>query len=577
MSGRLQSIGAGAPHPVAGQDQARRTATVRTVPSIDAQPLQDGGISLPVHVPRRRVPRTQGAGVQKPQSSPCHPAEPGEPDLHLHDPDRVPGSRGGVEVGIWLGLLCAARRRASLPPLAVPAKLVRQRTDLVLDGGVSPRSQTVALPRMTTGLFTALVALVVAGAVGAFLLSTRPAVTRLVARTGTMPPPMIGAVSILFGLFVGFSSAEITQRNGSLRLATQREVGAARSILSFTTGIGPQAYSVREGLIEYLRVVATTERDWLRSGARGEPPGAGPIYSLNLVTTGFVQQPGVSDVLKGALLTRVDDLTNARTERLTLSRGAGSIPQWVGLAALAMMTQMVGAMAVAGQRGGGAIFLAGYTLTAVVGLLYLGWADGLVGPGRSREQSASFAMLLAQAPRLTAPGEDTLSRMRGTGKVVIGARTDQFPFAYVDGAGEQVGYAIDLCRSIVEHVRTDAGLGPVQVDMLALSPANRVAMIVNSTADMECDLTTETSVRESQVDFLDSPVFFGHAEIVVRAASPIADVQGLRGRRLIAVAGSSNLPAAADLDATHHLGLTIVPARDMPEAFRMLASGEGTR
>ena len=436
---------------------------------------------------------------------------------------------------------------------------------------------------MTTSLFVALIALVIGGALGAFFLSTRPAVTRLVARTGTMPPPMIGAVSILFGLFVGFSSAEITQRNGSLRLATQREAGAARSILNVTTGIGPPAYSVREGLLEYLLVVTTTERAWLRSGSVGEPPGAGPVYSLNLITTGFAQAPGVSDVLKTALLTRVDDLTNARTERLTLSRGSGSIPQWLGLAALAMMTQLVGAMAVAGQRGGGAIFLAGYTLTAVVGLVYLGWVDGLIGPGRDVEQSAPFELLLAQAPRLTAVEDDTLARMRRTGRIVIGARTDQFPFAYTrpggerggERGGEPVGYAIDLCRDIVEHVRTAAALGPVQVDVLALSPANRVSMIVNATADMECDLTTQTSTRESQVEFLDRSIFFGAVRIVVRAASAIADVEGLRGRRLIAVTGSSNLPAASDLNATRNLGMTIVPAPDMPEALRMLASGQG--
>ncbi len=330
---------------------------------------------------------------------------------------------------------------------------------------------------MTTSYFIALIALVMAGALGAFIFSARPPVTRLIARTGTMPPPMIGAVSILFGLFIGFSSAEITQRRSSLRLSTQREVSAARSILNFTTGVGPQAYPVREALVEYLQVVTTTEHEWLRSGAPGEPPGAGPVYSLNLITTGFAQQPGVSDVLKSALLTRVDDLTSARTDRLTLSGGAGSIAQWVGLAALAIVTQLVGAMAVAGQRGGGAIFLAGYTLTAVVGLVYLGWADGLIGPSRSQEQSAPFEVLLAQAPRLTTTGDDTLARMRDTGRVVIGARTDQFPFACVNQNGEQVGYTIGLCRSIVKRVRAAAGFGPIQVNTLALSPANRVAMI----------------------------------------------------------------------------------------------------
>ena len=130
---------------------------------------------------------------------------------------------------------------------------------------------------MTTTLFLILMAMLLCGAWIAFFVSTRPAVGTLVKKHGTMPPPMIGAISILFGLFVGFSSAEITQRGGGLRLATQREVSSARSVLNFTTGVGPRAFPVREALIEYLQVVTTTERDWLTNHSVGEPPGTGPV------------------------------------------------------------------------------------------------------------------------------------------------------------------------------------------------------------------------------------------------------------------------------------------------------------
>ncbi len=426
---------------------------------------------------------------------------------------------------------------------------------------------------MTTTLFLLLMLLVVVGAAGAFFISTRPSVGALVKKHGTMPPPMIGAISILFGLFIGFSSAEITARGGGLRLAAQREVSAARSILNFTTGIGPRAYAVREAMIEYLQVVTTTERDWLSQRGAGEAPGTGPAFSLNLITTGFIQQPGASDVLKSALLNRVDELTNARTDRLTLGRAAGNVPQWVGLVALALVTQVVGAMAVAGQRGGSAVFVTGFTVTALVGLAYLGVADGLIGPSRSQEQTAPFAALLAQTPRLSTSDTDTTARMRSSGKVVVGARTDVFPFASADAAGVITGFSLDLCRSVLEQVRTDAGIGPIRVEIVPLSPANRMSMIENGTADMECDLTTETSGRDDAVDFLDT-IFYGRTQLAVAAGSPITDVAGLRGRRVIAVTGSSNIQAVNDLEATQHLGLTVIPARDTPEGFRMLTAGD---
>jgi glutamate/aspartate transport system substrate-binding protein len=426
---------------------------------------------------------------------------------------------------------------------------------------------------MTPGLYWILMGFVLLGAALAFVLVTRASVGSLVKRHGTMPPPMIGAISILFGLFIGFSSAEITQRGGGLRLATSREVSAARSIINFTTGVGPKAYAVREAVTEYLQVVTTTERDWLHNRGTGDPPGGGPVYSLNLITTGFVQQPGVSDVLKAALLSRVDELTNARTDRLTLSHASGNVLQWISLLAFAIVTQFAGALAVTGQRGGATVFLGAFTLTALVAFLYLGQADGLIGATRSQEESAPFAALLAQTPRLTAAENDTETRMRATGKVVIGARTDTFPFSYPDGHGGIAGYAVDLCRGVVERVRVAAGIGPVQVDVIPLSPANRVAMIENSTADMECDLTTETNGREGEVAFLDT-IFYGSTQVALRADSPVTDIAGLKGKHVAAVAGSSNIQAAGDLDARYHLGLTVVPAKDTADAFRMMGTGE---
>ena len=426
---------------------------------------------------------------------------------------------------------------------------------------------------MTTGYLAAALLFIVACSVGAFVVTTRPRFITLLGRVGTMPPPMIGAISILFGLFIGFSSAEIGQRATNLRLSTQREVSAARSILNFTTGIGPRANTVREAVIEYLQVVTTTETNWLRDKATGEAPGNQPIYSLNLITTGFVQQPGVSDVLKGVLMSRVEDLTNARTERLTLSRASGSIPQWVGLTALAIVTILVGAVS-AGPVGGRVIFLAGYSATALVALLYLGFTDSLLGASSKQQQSAPFEALLVQTPAVGASGEDTMARMREGGTIVLGARTDAFPFAYANGSGEVVGYSVDLCKAIVEDIRTSAGLGPIRIQTLALSPANRVAMVVNGTADIECDLSTDNSGRESQVAFIPG-VFYGKTQVLTNNTSGIGAVKNLHGKRLIAVFGSTNIQAAADLNASQHLGLSVVPAKDTPDALRMLDAGQG--
>lgn len=53
--------------------------------------------------------------------------------------------------------------------------------------------------------------------------------------------PLVGVGGIMFGLFLSFNSSDINQRAGNLRLITEREVGAARSLLNFSSGVGPTA------------------------------------------------------------------------------------------------------------------------------------------------------------------------------------------------------------------------------------------------------------------------------------------------------------------------------------------------
>ncbi len=79
------------------------------------------------------------------------------------------------------------------------------------------------------------------------------------------------------------------------------------------------------------------ETAWLGPRGAGDEACAGRNLS-------FVQQPGISDVLKTALLNRVEDLTNARTDRLTFSRASGKIAQWVALAALVLGVPSRGVM-----------------------------------------------------------------------------------------------------------------------------------------------------------------------------------------------------------------------------------------
>jgi glutamate/aspartate transport system substrate-binding protein len=233
---------------------------------------------------------------------------------------------------------------------------------------------------------------------------------------------------------------------------------------------------------------------------------------------------------------------------------------------MAIVTQLLGAMALSGSRLQTVAFLTGYSLVAVVGLGYLAWVDKLIGPNRIAEQAAHFERLLA--------GSATIERVKNTGDVNIGYRADQFPFSYETAARTPVGYTLDLCRRIVEIMRVQQGNKPPRFKMVALNPGNRVAMVANGTVDMECDLATVNPGRERQIAFLD-PTFVGSTKIVVLAASRHSAVSDLAGKRLTVVAGSSNVQIASELNNERRLNMQIVPVKDPAEAIRMLETGAG--
>ena len=79
---------------------------------------------------------------------------------------------------------------------------------------------------------------------------------------------------------------------------------------------------------------------------------------------------------------KIDDLRQARTQRINLSHASSSATQWLALTIIAFITQMVIALAHSDRPAGAAAALGAFSLAAIVALFYLGWADGLIGPSK---------------------------------------------------------------------------------------------------------------------------------------------------------------------------------------------------
>jgi len=173
------------------------------------------------------------------------------------------------------------------------------------------------------------------------------------------------------------------------------------------------------------------------------------------------------------------------------------------------------------------------------------------------------------APAAASPAvTPTLQRVRDTGVITLAHRESSIPFSYLDGNKRAIGYAMDLCMKVVEALRRELKV-PVRVEYLPVSPAQRIPVIVEGKADLECGNTTNTAARRKQAAFTVTH-FFAGGRLLVRSDSGIQRLADMRGKTIVANAGSTH---AAFLNKAKEKGVfagTIVEAKDADGAFAEL-------
>lgn len=177
-------------------------------------------------------------------------------------------------------------------------------------------------------------------------------------------------------------------------------------------------------------------------------------------------------------------------------------------------------------------------------------------------------VLMAGLSSVAQPGP-TLERIKQSGKIVIGYRETSVPFSYLDADKLPVGYAVDLCLKLTEAVRKKLEMKTLNVEYLMVTPSNRIAMVEQGKADLECGSTTNNAERRAKVDFT-VPHYIVGARYLVRADDNATDLVGLEGRRVVSTKGTTPLIAIARVNKDRVLHLDILEAPDHARAFEMV-------
>jgi ABC-type amino acid transport substrate-binding protein len=160
-----------------------------------------------------------------------------------------------------------------------------------------------------------------------------------------------------------------------------------------------------------------------------------------------------------------------------------------------------------------------------------------------------------------------------SGKVIkIAHRTDARPFSYLNARNEPDGYTIDLCKQVVRSLEKQLGGQPLKIEWVPVTTDKRFDAVASGAADMDCGASTVTLSRMKQVDF-SSVVFIESTGLVVRRAVGVNTIDGLAGKRIAVVAGTSNERAMTARAQKLNLNATIVPVKTREEGVAALESG----
>lgn len=185
----------------------------------------------------------------------------------------------------------------------------------------------------------------------------------------------------------------------------------------------------------------------------------------------------------------------------------------------------------------------------------------------------SAAAVVLALTTFNAQAAGVLDRVKAGGHLVLAHRDASIPFSYLDADGKPVGYAIDLCLRLAEVIRKKAGVRDLPIDYVKVTAADRIEVIAQGKADMECGSTTNNAERREKVAFT-VPHFIVGARILVRANSTVTRLEDLSGKTVVSTRGTTPLKVMDQLNRQHLLNLKITEAADHQQALQMVAQGK---
>ncbi|WP_244473555.1 amino acid ABC transporter substrate-binding protein [Rhizobium sp. Leaf262] len=169
----------------------------------------------------------------------------------------------------------------------------------------------------------------------------------------------------------------------------------------------------------------------------------------------------------------------------------------------------------------------------------------------------------------------TLDKIARTKTISIGYREDEVPFAYKSVEGQAIGYSVELCEDIAEHVRQTLSLDKININYVVATPATRFLLVKSGKIDLECSATTNNAERREQVSF-SYPHFITATRFVAKKSSGVKNIKDLAGRTVASTTGTVNIEQLQTINRTDNLNISVMLARQNSDGFAFVENNKAT-
>ena len=195
----------------------------------------------------------------------------------------------------------------------------------------------------------------------------------------------------------------------------------------------------------------------------------------------------------------------------------------------------------------------------------------------SRKTVVLAAVAIAAVAVLAACGQgddgagdgNRLQTVQDRGNLVCAGRTDLAGFGYLDSAGNNLGFDIDLCRAVAAAVLGD----PSAVEILPITAAERGPTIQAGEADLLSRNVTWTSTRDAQWGNFTNVMFYDGQGFMVRQDSGFQTALDLGGSTVCVTSGTTTELNLADFFRQNSMILQTVVFEDTASVYGAYEQG----